>query len=243
MKARSAHSATWISAALLSACGLLSGCNNMPGQPKSGPEVPRPQAIMDFKTLYGQNCAGCHGNDGRNGAAIALNNPEYQAIVDEAALLKWTAQGEPGTLMPGFAKSSGGTLEDNQVEAIVKGMRGAWYKAGTLVGQNPPPYAARKPGDPRRGQQAFTTFCASCHQPGQRSGKTDGSITNPSYLALISDQSLRTIIIAGRPDIGQPDWRNDVQGKPMSDQEITDVVAWLASLRSQTPGQPYPQHQ
>ena len=28
-------------------------------------------------------------------------------------------------------------------------------------------------------------------------------------------------------------------GQPMSDQEVTDVVAWLASTRVQTPGQPY----
>jgi cytochrome c oxidase cbb3-type subunit 3/ubiquinol-cytochrome c reductase cytochrome c subunit len=36
-----------------------------------------------------------------------------------------------------------------------------------------------------------------------------------------------------------PDWRNDVAGQPMSDQEITDVVAWLSSQRPKTPGQPY----
>jgi len=30
-----------------------------------------------------------------------------------------------------------------------------------------------------------------------------------------------------------------VPGKPMSDQEVTDVVAWLASRRVQNPEQPY----
>jgi len=30
-----------------------------------------------------------------------------------------------------------------------------------------------------------------------------------------------------------------VKGKPMSDQEVTDVVAWLASHRVEAPGQPY----
>jgi cytochrome c oxidase cbb3-type subunit III len=50
-------------------------------------------------------------------------------------------------------------------------------------------------------------------------------------LALASDQTLRTVIIAGRPDIGQPDWRNDLPGHPMSDQEVTDVVEWLSSQR------------
>jgi hypothetical protein len=42
----------------------------------------------------------------------------------------------------------------------------------------------------------------------------------------------------GRPELGAPDWRGNVPGKPMSDQEITDVVAWLASHRNQNPEQP-----
>ncbi len=46
-------------------------------------------------------------------------------------------------------------------------------------------------------------------------------------------------MITGRPELGAPDWRGDVSGKPMSDQEVTDVVAWLASRRIQNPGQPY----
>ena len=62
---------------------------------------------------------------------------------------------------------------------------------------------------------------------------------NDSFLALVSDQGLRTIVITGRPELGAPDWRGNVRGKPMSDQEITDVVAWLASRRVQSPGQPY----
>jgi len=61
-----------------------------------------------------------------------------------------------------------------------------------------------------------------------------------SYLALVSDQSLRTTVIAGRPDIGQPDWRGAVPGRALTGEEVTDVVAWLGSLRTATPGQPYP---
>ena len=48
------------------------------------------------------------------------------------------------------------------------------------------------------------------------------------------------MVIVGRPDRGAPDWRNNVPGRPMTDQEISDVVAWLASKRAPAPGQPYP---
>jgi hypothetical protein len=56
-----------------------------------------------------------------------------------------------------------------------------------------------------------------------------------------SDQNLRSIVIAGRPDEGKPDWRRDGP-QPMTDQQITDVLAWLASKRVANPGQPYPTH-
>ena len=55
--------------------------------------------------LYGQNCAGCHGEDGKGGAAIALADPVYLAIADDAILRRATAGGIPGTSMPAFAQN------------------------------------------------------------------------------------------------------------------------------------------
>jgi cytochrome c oxidase cbb3-type subunit 3/ubiquinol-cytochrome c reductase cytochrome c subunit len=115
-------------------------------------------------------------------------------------------------------------------------MRSDWSKPGALNG-TPPPYAATLKGDAAHGQQVYQIACARCHQqPSQ-------SITSPTYLALVNDQTLRTLIIAGRPDSGQPDWAGDISGRPLTNQEVTDVVAWLASQRTQTPGQPYPHPQ
>lgn len=217
-------------------CVLLlavAGCNRFPGEPGPNSEAPRPDAITSFNTLYGQNCAGCHGEHGRSGASLDLSNPVYQAWADPAAVKNIIANGEPGTQMPAFAKSAGGFLTDAQVDIIAKGMRDRWNKPGTLSGQTPPPYTTKLTGDPAHGQQVYQTACARCHQ------QPSGNITSPTYLALVSDQFLRTVVVAGRPDLGQPDWRGDVPGHALTDQEVTDVVAWLASLRSKTPGQPY----
>jgi cytochrome c553 len=78
------------------------------------------------------------------------------------------------------------------------------------------------------------------------SGSTKvGSIVDPAYLALVSDQYLRSTIIAGQSEQGMPDWRSDLTGsnaRPMTDQEISDIAAWIASHRIATPGEPYPQH-
>jgi mono/diheme cytochrome c family protein len=217
------------------------GCTYAPGRPAAGPEVPLPDQVIDFATLYKQNCAGCHGENGKNGVAISLANPVYLAIAGAATVRKITANGVPGKLMPAFERSAGGTLTDRQIDSLVQGIL-AWSRPDVL-GASPPPYAATAKGDPMQGQKTFAEFCASCHGAEGRGAKdAPGSIVDPSYLALVSDQSLRSAIIAGQPDRRMPGWRSDISGpgsRAMTDQEITDVVAWLAAQRTTAPGQPY----
>jgi cytochrome c oxidase cbb3-type subunit III len=218
---------------------LLSGCSSPHGQPQGDSEAVAPSQVSDFATLYSQNCAGCHGAQGRGGAAIALANPVYLDIVDEAFMRKVVATGIHGTSMSAFAQSAGGMLTDKQIDVITSGILSNWSRKGILDGSNPPSYAANTPGNAGHGELVYRTYCASCHGPGGQGGPKGSAITNDSFLALVSDQELRTIVIAGRPELGAPDWRGNVPGKPMTDQEITDVVAWLASRRVQNPGQPY----
>jgi cytochrome c oxidase cbb3-type subunit III len=218
---------------------VLSGCSSPPGQPQKDSEIPAPNEITDFRTLYAENCAGCHGSEGRGGAAIALADPVYLAIADDASIRKVIANGVPDTAMPAFAQSAGGMLTKKQTDVITTEMRSRWSRAQILNGVNPPAYASHSAGNIRQGEVAYGTYCASCHGS-QGQGSSKGSaITNDSFLALISDQELRTIVITGRPELGAPDWRGNLPGKPMSDQEITDVVAWIASHRVKSPGQPY----
>jgi cytochrome c oxidase cbb3-type subunit 3 len=229
----------WLAAAAFLAAALSAGCDAMPGRPRPGSEVVPPDRVSDFGVLYRDNCAACHGENGKGGAgAIGLADPVYLAIVDDATLRRVTAAGMAGTLMPAFARSSGGMLTDEQVEILVRGIRG-WASPASPAGASPPPYAGGD-GDASRGASVFATYCSACHGPGGAGGPKGGSIVDGSFLGLVSDQGLRTTIIAGRPDIGQPDWRNDVPGRPMSGQEVSDVVAWLAARRPATPGQPYP---
>jgi cytochrome c oxidase cbb3-type subunit 3 len=217
----------------------LAGCN-LPGRPKAGPEVPRPEEVLAFETLYRANCAGCHGENGQNGAATNLANPEYQALIDDASLREVIAKGERDTLMPAFAQENGGMLTDGQIDALVQGIRGSWRKENAFGGETPPPYKAAYAGDAAKGQAVYAIACARCHGvSAQQPGKA-GSILDGSFLALINEQTLRTTVIAGRPDIGEPDWLGHIPGRAMTDDEVTNVIAWLMSQRSVNPGQPYP---
>ena len=218
---------------------VASGCGTPHGQPARGSEVPAPSEVLEFRTLYSENCAACHGAEGRGGAALALANPVYLAVADDISIRKVIANGVPGTAMPAFAASAGGLLTDAQIDVLTKDIRSRWCKQGILDNVAAPSYAPKSAGDAHRGEVAYKTYCESCHGPGGSGGPKGSAITDDSFLALVSDQGLRTIVIAGRPELGAPDWRGDAPGKPMSDQDITDVVAWLVSRRVQNPGQPY----
>ncbi len=240
----------WKQAAAATAFSLLAlgatGCSRLINGPASAHEVEaRPDKIMNFDTLYGQNCSGCHGVDGKNGPALNMNNVIYYGIATDAQIKDYTTNGGPGGGMPAFGTSAGGLLTDDQINAIVKGMRQRWARPAMLVNMTLPPYAATHPGDVSHGAQVYAQACASCHGAAAPNGAVlhpgkAGSITDPTYLSLISDQGMRTIVIAGRADLGQPDYRGDIPGHPLSDGDITDVVAWLSAHRQPQPGNPHP---
>src|SRR5271155_3665156 len=140
--------------------------------------------------------------------------------------------------MPAFAQHAGGMLTDDQIKVIIRGIR-TWAKPDAMRDAHPPPYVAQSPDDPKRGAAVYGVYCSSCHGVDGRGGKRASSIVDGSYLALVSDQNLRTTVIAGRPEMGAPDWRGNVPGKPMSSDDVSDVVAWMVAQRKQFPGQPY----
>jgi mono/diheme cytochrome c family protein len=216
---------------LAALAGAACACNGAPGRPAPDSAVIAPDKVADFDVLYATNCAGCHGANGTGGAAIGLADPVYLAIADDATIRRVTADGVPGTAMPAFAQSAGGLLTAAQIDVVVNGIRARWAKPTALAGANVPPYAAPAPGDPARGAAVYARYCSSCHGADGRGAQRGSSIVDPAYLALVSDQGLRTTVIVGRPELGAPDWRGDVPGNPLSSEDVSDVVAWLAAKR------------
>jgi mono/diheme cytochrome c family protein len=210
------------------------GCDRKIGAPNDQEDLMRPENVASFDRLYKQNCSACHGENGSGGPALDLANPKYQALVDDASLRRWITSGMPGTQMPAFGESAGGFLTPRQVDVLVAGMRSRWdqtHRGATDI----PPYSSTAVGDVEHGKDIFRLSCTPCHQQRQQ------KMTGASYLSLLSDQSLRTIVIAGRPDLGHPNWEQVRPGQSLTDQDVSNVIAYLHSLRSDTPGQPYPE--
>jgi cytochrome c oxidase cbb3-type subunit III len=185
----------------------------------------RPSEVANFGELFSQNCSGCHGKDGQGALTVGIGRPISLAIADDATIRRTIEEGRPGTPMPAFARRAGGMLMDAQIEILVHGIRN-WATLGAFDHGNLPPYVSTQAGDAAHGREVFAAACSSCH--GQ-DGRGARAIADRSYLALVTDQHLRTLMIVGMPNLGMPDWRG--HSKPLTDTDLTDLVAWLASQR------------
>jgi mono/diheme cytochrome c family protein len=98
-------------------------------------------------------------------------------------------------------------------------------------------------GNAEQGAKVFARACANCHGENgtgiRRDEKRRNRINEPAFLALISDQAIRRIIITGRADLGMPS-HSQKTGRPDDFQPLTagDVAALTALLAGWRQGKP-----
>jgi mono/diheme cytochrome c family protein len=234
---------------LVALSALAAGCN-LPGAPNKADRPIAANQVVDFNVLYAARCAGCHGADGKLGPAPPLNDPIFLAIVPDAELLRIVREGRnvspaQKTPMPGFAQNLGGPLTDAQVKVLAEGIKKRWQNSTTTPTQpsSLPAYAADTAiggGNKDEGARVFARACAGCHGDdgkGQKNGKPlrPGAVNDPAFLALISDQELRRVIISGRADLGMPSYAAKT-GRPddfraLTSAEIDHLIALLRQWR------------
>lgn len=183
---------------------------------------------MNFQALFSDRCQGCHGPNGKGGAARILNDPLYLAILPRQELYNVIENGRPGTAMPAWALKHAGPLSEKQINALVNGIEKNWAKPAEFNGASLPSYYGPQNGaDVAAGQKLFVRDCYMCHGP----GAAVGSVTDAAFLSLITNQCLRTSIIVGRPDFGMPDYRHLNLGRALKDDDVTNLVAYLSAKR------------
>jgi mono/diheme cytochrome c family protein len=245
---------------------VLAGCDP-PGKPNPADRPVTPENVLEFATLFKQNCAGCHGADGELGPAPPLRDSLFRASVPNAEVERVITVGRPGTPMPAFAAPNGGALSALQIQVMVYAIKGIPYKvvgegtqrkvepsreaagivpqwgAPVAVAKNAPLYLAPPSKSiPTRAQSeeilttTFVRACSGCHGTHGQGGDAGGRINDPSFLALISDQELRRVILTGRSDLGMPDYAGtdgrDPEFKPLTSEEIANLVSLLAYWRT-----------
>jgi cytochrome c oxidase cbb3-type subunit III len=222
------------------------GCDpsDPPGKPKREDSPVAANEVRDFEKLYGENCAGCHGANGKSGPAPPLNDPLFLSIVPDEEVLTVIKSGrkvrdDQKTSMPAFASDNGGPLNNEQVKALAAGIKEHWKERKSKDVALPPYQAGKEAGRKEEGARVYAIACAGCHgsegHGGKSGDKTVGALNEQAFVGLISDQALRRIVITGRPDLGMPafDDRNGrpPEFQPLTSAQIDDVVALLASWR------------
>ncbi len=191
---------------------------------------PRSLQASEGEALYLENCAVCHGSDGRGGVGVPLSLPAFLKQSPDEYLKRSIRFGRPGRIMPAFTH-----LSERQVELIVRHVRG-WDTGRPAPAWNDNIIK----GDVRKGEALYTRHCRQCHGEEGRGGKGTGvmfsrkkdlpimapAIGNPGFLYAANDSMIRDIILHGRP--GTP-MRKARQFK-LSDADVDDLVGYIRSL-------------
>jgi len=210
-------------------CVALAACGRVPLD-KAARDDAEASKAASWQSLYATHCAGCHGADGTMGPARPMRDAAYLASLPRERLLAIVSQGQ-GTLMPALAQSRGGAVPDAQLATLVDGMLAEWGKDGRAAA-----VAWSGPlGNANSGATLYATLCQTCHgAPDGRAPGTRGSITDPNYLRLVSDQSLRSAVIFGRADLGgacNGPYPGQTAGRALTASEVSDITAFLAARR------------
>ncbi|MGA8530991.1 MAG: c-type cytochrome [Acidobacteriaceae bacterium] len=137
--------------------------------------------------LFSQNCASCHGSDGRGGErAPNIATAQEVASMSDSRLRAIVSDGIPSAGMPAFS-----VLGEKQVDAIVAYLRNLQGMTSTAQ--------AALPGDPHAGEALFFApgSCARCHSVNGRGGFMADDLS--SYARGRSAASIQSSI-ANPPD-------------------------------------------
>lgn len=188
-------------------------------------------AAPDGAKLFAQNCAACHGSDGRGGVGVPLALPDFLGSVSDRFLIATIRHGRPGRVMPSFKQ-----LSDAQVRAIVAHLR-SWMPKGM-----PTPSAGDVPvaGNVLHGKVLFAQNCAVCHGANGQGGSGTGvtfsrprnlpiippALNNPGFLAAASDRMIKTTLMHGRRGTPMVSFLK----KGLTERDIDDIVSYVRSF-------------
>ena len=190
-------------------------------------EAARGTPVLAGQEIYAQQCAVCHGDFGEGGINPAnpalvlspISTASYLQTRDDATIRAIIAQGQPDLGMSPFSLSFGGSLDDEDINALVAFIRS--WEADPPV--ELPPEIERAPllGS---GQEIFAEFCAQCHGVTGEGG-IGPSFQDPDFHAGRTDAEMFTAIDLGHPATAMIAW-----GEVLTDSQISGLVSFIRGL-------------
>lgn len=195
------------------------------------------------KTIYEQNCAVCHGLDGRADTPVSrLLTPRPRNFTDPIEIGRVSVdrmylavtQGRPGTAMSPW----GQVLTEMQIGDVIDYVRG-FATAGGAAPLTPQQLSHEV------GRRVYAANCAACHG---ESGKADTEtakvlkppprdFTDPVRMARLDDGRLYLAILRGKPGTSMGGWSG-----VLAPAEIVDLMRYIRTLsatqlKSMRPGE------
>jgi len=183
--------------------------------------------------LYLENCATCHGTQGKGGMGIPLALHSFLDSASADYLKKTIRLGRPERIMPSFY-----WMSDSDIDQIIEFIN-SWRK-------NPAPVwnQATITGNAEAGARLFSSHCASCHGSEGQGGKGSGmrfsrprdlpvtapALNNQGFLNSVPDKMLHHIITNGRTGTPMP----SATSLGLNKNDIDNLVTYVRSFQHKT---------
>ncbi|MCQ6278060.1 c-type cytochrome [Bacillus sp. EB600] len=184
------------------------------------------KAIAAGERVYKQQCAPCHGQNGKgegSKAGTALNNQHFLNSVSDRNLYNNIKNGRTGTAMPSY----GSKISKMDLENLVAFIRN--WKTEEMKLSAPKIFD----GNVENGAHLYQTYCLTCHGE-KATGKLDmgPSLSNTEFLKYTSDKQIWISTAYGREETRMGPSLKGLDGvRQLKEEEITDIVSYIRSLQ------------
>ena len=191
--------------------------------------------------LFEENCASCHGSDGKGGTGDAIGLPlnlqSFLTVAPKEYIKKTITFGRPSRGMPSFA----GDLKEGDIDAIATYVKGWQFRPTRNVSDGP------INGDPFEGEKLYRGLCASCHGLNAEGGPLDTggsvvesfsgfsapSLADAGFKKSATDGFVKATLVYGRQGTPMSSFIKGSQGiAELSESEIDSLVSYVRSVPS-----------
>ena len=190
-----------------------------PGSRAEARELRAANLAASGAELFVDNCAQCHGIEAHGGLGPALNSQQFLQSVTDEQVRQLIAVGIPGSPMAAYSIDFGGSLSQEQIEAIAVYLR-------SLEEESPdfPDWRFPLAQENLTGKDLFNLACSACHGVDLAGGEVAPELGPGSDAAEESDDRLVLRITEGKDEM-------PAFGGTLDEAQIRLIVGYLREVQ------------
>lgn len=172
------------------------------------------------ESLWGFNCAACHGTNGQGASAPALNTRQFLRSVDDDQVAQLIEVGIPGSEMSAYSQDFAGPLTSEQIRALTTFIR-TWEENAP----DNPNWRTPRGVASLSGRELYESSCASCHAADLTGVDDYPDLSRGSDAAEDSDARLARQIVEGEDEM-------PAFGDTFTEDQIEAIIAYLREVQA-----------